>query len=114
MSEIVDIDGDMPWELWEAAGLRIGMYSSSIDADSVRVFKCICDNMFNDDIARKLALSPDYVEVIQTMFCALDWCTYGTSPRVCFPDKPDENAANIAKLEAWFFGKWGCLIEDHE
>lgn len=78
-----DFDGSF-FDPWQALGLSCLSYNSAIDEQAILVLKGIRDKLFCDDIAKKHDMSPEYVELLQSIFCGADWCEYGTSPRGCW------------------------------
>lgn len=77
-----------PWEkqadvLSEALGIQVLSYNSEITDAIVGVMKLARrpNPAYNTDIARKLDLAPNYVELIQYLICQNDHAEYGVSPR---------------------------------
>ena len=92
---------DHEWDFWDEANIRCASYNSEIDHDFLAVLREIHAENYCDDIAKKLSLPSQYVELIQSIFCSMDWCEYGTSPRACFIDPSLNGEELIAKLEAY-------------
>lgn len=97
---------DDAWDFWEEADMLSLSYNSEIDENLIDVFKLICLKEFNSDIAEKLKLPRQYVEVLQGIFCDIGWCDYGTSPRGCWVDLNLDKDKLIKKLENWYSEKW--------
>lgn len=95
------------WDFWEhELKLRCIAYTSEIDADLINVYKGIMAHKYNTEIASELKLPPQYVELLQEMFCSADWASYGTSPRGCWPNLDHNPEEQLAKLKAWYLRKW--------
>ena len=94
------------FDFWEEANTKCLSYNSEIDKDLINVFKLICEEKYNSDIAKILNLSPQYVEVFQSILCGMGWCSYGSSPRGCWVNVELSKKELIDKLEKWYFEKW--------
>lgn len=103
------------WDFWDACGMHCAGYSGQIDADLIRVF-IESDSrddrpIYSTEIAERLALPPDYVELLKYALCSADFCEYGTSPRGAWAihGKQDELRQ---KLLQWYETKWGGPLND--
>jgi hypothetical protein len=77
---------------WEPFTLLYGSYSSEFDDMAIRVLTDIQNGKFDNHSLAD--------EMFREMLCNLDFCTYGTSPRVCFPD------GNFKELLPEYIDKW--------
>jgi Mn-dependent DtxR family transcriptional regulator len=84
-------------EVWEL--ITCGGYNSSVDDIIVKVMECIKTDrpIYVTDIADKLKLQDDFVELIQYIICSLDYAEYGTSPRGCWLTNKGEKMLDIFK-----------------
>lgn len=105
MHDFEESGGHSPWE---ALGLNYAGYSSEQDRQAIAIMECIGDGMFCNDIARKLGLSPDHVELWQYIFCSADWCEYGTSPRGCWPIDKERWASEIENWRRYQEVAWSA------
>lgn len=69
-------------EIWDF--IENGGYNSQVDEDIVKVMREVSQGKFNSDIAIKLKLPLEYVELIQYILCTLNYAEYGASPRGCW------------------------------
>ncbi len=77
-----------PWEMFPL----YGTYSSDFDECAIGVLEEIqSGNKIRHDLA---------AEMFREMLCNLDLCSYGTSPRVCFPTS-EFRALLPAYIEQW-------------
>ncbi|MEG3175861.1 hypothetical protein U1872_06435 [Sphingomonas sp. RB3P16] len=67
-----------PWNVFPAL---YGSYSSDFDDMAILVLDNILNNRWGADHGETLAH-----EMFREMLCTAGLCTYGTSPRGCFPD----------------------------
>lgn len=96
------------WDFWnDEAKLYCVGYNGQIDYDLICVWLGVVDGQFNSDIAKRLELSDQYVELLQSVFCSVRWANYGTSPRGCWPDEKEKAAEKTADLLRWYELKWG-------
>lgn len=86
------------WDPWEEWGLGCVGYNGQIDVDVIKTLKAIRDKKFNTDIAEKLGLPEQYIELIQSILASKGVTEYGTSPRGCW-FRPDIDAD--AYIQAW-------------
>lgn len=78
-----------PWKLFPAL---YGSYSSAFDDLALAVLSDLRDRTFErSDLA---------AEMFREMLCTAELCSYGTSPRVCFP------TTEFAKLLPDLIEKW--------
>lgn len=93
---------------WEKLG-RCGGYNSAVDQQALDVLRCIRrpNTMFCNDIAERLGMTPEHVELFQYLFCSADWCEYGSSPRGCFPMDDAAFEKLIGDWEAYYRAAWG-------
>ena len=75
-----------PWALFPAI---YGSYSSDFADAAILVLENICAGRFDGETLPH--------EILREMLCVSGVCTYGTSPRVCFP----ENATFKRILNRW-------------
>jgi glucan biosynthesis protein len=95
------------WHFWsDEAKLSCVGYSSRLDYDALNVLKGIAEKKYNTDIAQELGLPEQYVELLQSIFCSVDWCEYGTSPRGCWIDPSKDADELIAKFERYYRDRW--------
>lgn len=94
----------------------IDPYSAGIDLDIYRVAKEIGRPGFKymTEIAEATGLEENYVELIQTLLCAADWCNYGTSPRGCFPDDDNVYPQLLEQLKSYIAKKWDVDADNGE
>lgn len=78
------LDDDDEWDFWDNAKTHCIGYNAQIDSDALNVLRGIAAKKFNTEISKDLELPPQYVELLQSIFCSMDWCEYGTSPRGCW------------------------------
>ena len=93
------IDGDDfdPWDMFPV----YGCYSSDFDACALDVLR---------EMQSKTKVRDDLgAEMFREMLCKVGLCSYGTSPRVCFPTSRFEKLlpALIEKWEAYSAMMWG-------
>lgn len=69
------------YSFWDEPNLKPYSYDSQIELDMLNVLVGMAARKYNTDIAAVLGLPPQYVELIQYMFCSVGWAEYGTSPR---------------------------------
>jgi hypothetical protein len=97
-SDMLGIEGEFdPWAMFPAI---YGSYSSSFDKCAVEVLEELRDGeRRRDDLG---------ADMIREMLCVSDLCSYGTSPRVCFPNSKFQNLlpALIEKWRAWATLAW--------
>jgi len=103
---------DDEWDFWDEVGLDCVSYNSRIDTDALAVLRLIAAKKGNGTIAAELGLPEQYVELLQSIFCSMGWCDYGTSPRTCFIDPTRDGAELIARLEKYMNDQWGELAVD--
>lgn len=85
-----------PWSLFPSV---YGSYSKAFDDLALRVLRNIQEREFEDD---DLA-----AEIFREMLCTADFCSYGTSPRVCFWDLDQVLlAALIDRWTEWSSRTW--------
>jgi hypothetical protein len=92
-----------PWELFPCL---YGSYSSDFDVLAVEVLCNIRDMTWKrDDLAS---------EMFKEMLCTANLCTYGTSPRTCFPSTEFKKVlpALIDKWRAYAEIAWGEPIAE--
>lgn len=91
-------------------------YSSDIDREIYLVAKEIGQKEYRycNDIAEATGLSINHVELIQTLLCSADWCTYGTSPRACFPNNETEFPKLLNQMKSYIAGRWGIDADTGE
>lgn len=96
------------FDMWEALGISCGGYNSAIDALVIRVMQDILDNrpVYVTDIATRLGVTPEMVELIQYILCSADLCEYGTSPRGCWFIDTQQAVAFIQKCVESHAAKW--------
>lgn len=85
-----------PWEVFPAL---YGSYSSGFDDMAILVLENILNQRWGADNGEGLAH-----EMFREMLCVAGLCTYGTSPRGCFPDYVD--GESTAPLLAELLAKW--------
>lgn len=103
-----DENGDF-FDPWEALGMSCCSYNSAIDQQAIDVLRCIREKLYCSDIAARIGLTPEHVELFQSMFSSANWCEYGTSPRGCwFVYDYGDNFGDrlIAAWEAYFERHW--------
>lgn len=109
---MTDETEEREWDFWEYVGLQCAGYGSRSDANLIRVFEQTrLENSWFEDIAQRLELSKDYVELLMEILCSADFCEYGTSPRGAWAVR-DTSEQNSARLKEWFERKWGQPFED--
>jgi hypothetical protein len=84
----MSVDSFDPWEPFQV----YGSYSSEFDDMAIRVLTDIQNEVFNN---HNLA-----DEMFREMLCNLEFCNYGTSPRVCFA------SGEFKKLLPEYIDKW--------
>jgi hypothetical protein len=96
------------WDPWEALGLGCCSYNAGIDRQAIGVLREIGSPEFAycTDIAERLGMTPEHVEMFQGIFCSADWCEYGTSPRGCWPIDREGFPALIAAWEVYCERRW--------
>ncbi len=106
--------------------LRYGGYNSAVDIQIYNIAKAIMkareDNTytFNTELAERFGLSPEHVELIQYILCAVRYdemndnawgyrsaFTYGTSPRGMFVDDDDQAKRFLAEFRDYYIMEWG-------
>ena len=86
-----------PWAIFEHA--IYGSYSSEFDDMAILVLDNIINKRWGVDYGEGLAH-----EMFREMLCVIGLCTYGTSPRGCFPDWLNGESTEpllVALLEKW-------------
>jgi len=112
-----DMEGPF-WDPWIAMGVQCGGYSAGVDLDAIEVLRAIRDGVaagrsggeygnFVTDIAERTGLSRTHVELYQYMFCSVNWCDYGTSPRGCFPEYGFDFDGLIEAWCKYYVRRWG-------
>lgn len=97
-ADMLGIEGEFnPWEIFPAI---YGGYSSSFDKCAVEVLEELRD--------RERRRSDLAADIFREMLCVSDLCSYGTSPRVCFPTEQFKALlpALIEKWRAWALVSW--------
>ena len=94
------------FDMWESFKIRCGGYNSATDWNMINVMECVLDGNFNSDIALKLSIDTEHVELIQYILCSCDLCEYGTSPRGCFPKNRESFKSFIDKCKTATVKKW--------
>lgn len=84
---------------WEAFPSVYGSYSSDFDDMAILVLDNILNKRWGADHGEGLAH-----EMFREMLCTAGLCSYGTSPRGCFPDWVD--GESTAPLLAALLAKW--------
>lgn len=93
-----DVNDFDPWALLPSL---YGSYSSSFDECAIDVLREIdTGKKVRDDLG---------AEMFREMLCTAHLCSYGTSPRVCFPTSEFKTLLPrlIARWEAHALAKWG-------
>ena len=104
---LMNVMEDNDWDFWEdEAKITCIPYSSRIDEDMLNTLKLIAEEKFNHEIAEILNLTPQYVELMQSIFCHAGWCEYGTSPRGCWIDHSKNKEELIDKYNYYFKRRW--------
>lgn len=96
-----DDGSDLFFAPWSMFPLIYGSYSGEFDQCAIAVLKELRDHTkVRSDLG---------AEMFREMLCNLDLCSYGTSPRVCFPNSEFEALLPelIAKWEAFSAIQWG-------
>lgn len=97
---------DDDYNFWYEEFNLIAAYNGQIDLDFQNVLRCISEKKFSTEIAKELNLTPEYVELVQTMFCNINWCEYGTSPRGCWIIHNIKYEDLDAKLKEHYYNHW--------
>lgn len=102
---------DDPWDFWDQIGMHCAGYNSAIDADLIRVFiesDTSNDNseFYSTQIAARLGLAENYVELLKYALCSANFCNYGTSPRGAWAEH-GKQAELREKLLEWYERRWG-------
>lgn len=99
-----DIGGSEFFDPWLLFPSIYGSYDSKFDKCAIHVLDELLFNYkTRDDLG---------AEMIREMLCKLDLCSYGTSPRVCFPNEGFKKLlpALIEKWKAYTFLYWEVNI----
>ena len=91
---------------WDELGLQCCSYNSVIDAQVIWVLRGIRDKMYSDDIAQKYDMSPEHVELLQSIFASKNITEYGVSPRGCWFDHNLNADEYIGKWESYYRFTW--------
>lgn len=105
----LDEDGnDLFFDPWAMFPLLYGNYSGEFDACAIAVLEELRDN--------RKTRSDLGAEMFREMLCNLHLCSYGTSPRVCFPttDFRLHLPALIAKWRAYSLLHWGVDVTQED
>lgn len=97
VEENMSVDSFDPWEPFQL----YGSYSSEFDDMAIRVLTDIQNSEFdNHGLAD---------EMFREMLCYLDFCEYGTSPRVCFAygEFKELLPQYISKWKEYYKVRWG-------
>lgn len=97
--DMLGCEGDFdPWDIFPAI---YGSYCSSFDKCAIDILEKISTvSRIRDDLG---------ADILREMLCVSDLCSYGTSPRVCFPTQPFKALlpALIEKWRAYATLAWG-------
>ena len=96
------------FDMWEKFGVKFGGYNSSIDKKIIDIIKCHLENnnLFSSEVAKKLELDQDFVELVFYMMCSTELWDYGTSPRGCFPVNKETCNKFLSDCEKQFYIMW--------
>jgi hypothetical protein len=96
------------FDMWNELGVPCGGYSSRIDFLVIEIMKNLQFPIlpYVTDIAKKLEVSEDFVELVQYILCSKDLFEYGVSPRGCFPKSYDQVKEFIEKCEEQYKKLW--------
>ncbi len=72
------------FNFFDMNGMQCVGYDEQIDIDFLNVLMLIKEKISYYEIAKRLELPEQYIELIQSIFCSAGWCEYGTSPRACW------------------------------
>jgi len=94
---------------WLALGFSRQAYGSAVDLLAIAVLRAIDEGLACGDIADRLDLSPDHVDLFQTMFTAAGWCVVEIKPCGCRINPAhgeDFGARLIAAWEEYHRRRW--------
>ena len=95
------------WDFWEdEAAIDCVSYNARIDIDAYQVLQGIALGHGNKQIADDLKLPEQYVELLQSIFCSVGWCDYGTSPRACWIDHRHSKDELVEKYAKYIERRW--------
>lgn len=113
----------MSTDIWDRLGIECGGYNQGVDKQIFNVARLIVEahssdkgSIFCTDIAEKLELSVEHVELIQYILASVEYpdhtnpndCPfeYGTSPRGLFVGNPERAEQFIKEFEEDMLTRW--------